>query len=290
MRIISLIASATEIVHSLGLTRFQVGRSHECDYPEEVLALPVCTRPAIPVDGTSAEIDALVRHRIVSAISVYEVYTDVLERLRPTHIVTQTHCRVCAVSLDDVERALCGSVSSRPKLVSLEPNSLSDIWSDIHRVAEACGVPDRGRQLVGNLQTRMRKISTLCRKEARRPKIACIEWLEPLMYAGNWVPELIDLANGEDCPLAADPDVILVSPCGFTVDRTLREMYWLTQRPEWTNLRAVRNDEIYLIDGNRYMNRPGPSVADSLRSVAEILHGATVEPTLEGVAWLHVTC
>lgn len=237
LRIISLIASATEIVHSLGLSRFQVGRSHECDYPEEILALPVCTRPAIPTEGSSAEIDALVRQKIVSAISVYEVYGDVLERLRPTHIITQTHCRVCAVSLDDVERALHDAISTRPKLVSLEPNSLADIWSDIQRVAAACDVTDHGEQLTGKLQARMRKIAKLCRREAR-PKIACIEWLEPLMAAGNWVPELIDAANAENSTFAnweqlraADPDVIVVSPCGFGLDRTSREMYWLTARP-----------------------------------------------------------
>lgn len=286
MRIISLIASATEIAYQLGLTRYQVGRSHECDYPEEILTLPVCTRPAIATDGSSAEIDALVRQKIVSAISVYEVYTDVIDRLRPTHILTQTHCRVCAVSLDDVERALQSSISTRPKLVSLEPNSLADIWSDIRRVAEACGVPERGEKLVHDLQTRIRKTSKLCHKQPRI-KVSCIEWLEPLMYAGNWVPELIDLANGVPCPLDDTPDVIIVSPCGFDMERTSREMYWLTQRPEWTDLSAVRSGQVYLVDGNRYMNRPGPSVAESFRSIAEILHPDVVEPTLEGVAWLH---
>jgi iron complex transport system substrate-binding protein len=289
LRIISLIASATEIVHSLGLTRSQVGRSHECDYPEEILALPICTRPAIPTDGSSAEIDALVRQKIVSAISVYEVHTDVLNRLRPTHIITQTHCRVCAVSLDDVERALRDGISTRPKLVSLEPNSLSDIWSDIRRVAEACGVLERGDQLVGDLQKRMQKIAKLCRREARL-KVACIEWLEPLMYAGNWVPELIDMANADTSTIDGDPDVIIVSPCGFDLDRTFREMYWLTGRPEWPRLRAVQTGRVYLIDGNRYMNRPGPSVADSLRAIAEVVHPDVVPGTLEGVAWLHVNC
>src|ERR1039457_2286015 len=122
MRIVSLIASATEIVHALGLTPFQVGRSHECDYPDEIRTLPVCTAPTIAVDGSSAEIDALVRQKVASAISVYQVFTEVLERLEPTHVITQTHCQVCAVSLDDVERALDSSVSSRPKLVALEPN------------------------------------------------------------------------------------------------------------------------------------------------------------------------
>lgn len=291
MRIVSLIASATEIVHALGLTPFQLGRSHECDYPDEIRALPVCTAPAIAVDGSSAEIDALVRERVASAISVYEVSTSVLESLRPTHVITQTHCRVCAVSLDDVERALAASVSSRPKLVSLEPNSLDDIWSDIRRVADACGIPERGDRLVAELQERIVRISVACHRSNARPKVACIEWLEPLMASGNWVPELIGLANGENLfgdagrhspamtweqLLASDPDVVIVTPCGFDLERTGREMYWLTDRPDWMELRAARTGQVYLIDGNQYMNRPGPRVVDSLEIVAGILHSGQV--------------
>ena len=290
-----MIASATEIVHALGLTRFQVGRSHECDYPEEILSLPVCTCPAIATDGSSAAIDALVRQRIVSAISVYEVHTEVLDRLRPTHIITQTHCRVCAVSLDDVERALQDSIRSRPKLVSLSPGSLADIASDIRHVAEACDVGENGKELIADLQARMEKISKACRQQPK-PKVACIEWIEPLMPAANWVPELFELAHSEYCApsswddlVLADPEMMLVSPCGFNLERTFREMYWFTNRAEWWNLRAVRNREVYLIDGNRHMNRPGPSVVESLRSIAEILHPDVMEPTLEGVAWLRFT-
>ena len=286
MRIVSLIASATEIVHALGLTRFQVGRSHECDYPEEILRLPVCTRPAIPVDGSSAEIDRLVRQRIVSAISVYEVFTDVLDRLKPTHVITQTHCRVCAVSLDDVERALCESIRTRPKLISLEPNTLADIWADIRRVAEACEAGGRGEQVIGGFQARIRKIADACARSKTRPKLACIEWLEPLMFAGNWVPELVEMAGAESVPLDADPDVVLISPCGFDLERTSKEMYWLTKREEWASLKAVRNGRVYLVDGNRYMNRPGPTVVDSLRIVAEAAHPEAMEPELEGTAWV----
>jgi iron complex transport system substrate-binding protein len=291
MRIVSLISSATEIVHALGLTPFQVGRSHECDYPDEIRALPVCTAPAIAVDGSSAEIDALVRERVASAISVYEVSSSVLESLQPTHVITQTHCRVCAVSLDDVERALAASVSSRPKLVSLEPNSLDGIWSDIRRVASASGIPERGDRLVAELQARIERISAACGRSNVRPKVACIEWLEPLMASGNWVPELIDLANGENLfgeagrhsptmtweqLLASDPDVVIVTPCGFDLERTGREMYWLTERPDWMELRAARTGQVYLIDGNQYMNRPGPRVVDSLEIVAGILHPGQV--------------
>jgi iron complex transport system substrate-binding protein len=144
LRIVSLIASASEILSTLDLTGNQVGRSHECDFPPEILTLPICTSPAFPTDGSSAEIDQRVKQRVADALSVYEVSREMLDALQPTHVITQTQCRVCAVSLEDVERALTGWVTSRPKLVALEPNALADIWSDIQRVAVSCGVPERG--------------------------------------------------------------------------------------------------------------------------------------------------
>jgi len=300
LRIVSLIASASEIVHVLGLTPYQVGRSHECDHPDEVRNLPVCTTPSFPVDGNSAEIDQRVKERVVNALSVYEVFQDVLDRLQPTHIVTQTQCRVCAVSLEDVERALAGSIASRPKLVALEPNALADIWDDIRRVAAACDVSAKGDEVVQTLQDRMAAISDRAQSAGRRPRLACIEWHEPLMAAGNWVPELVELAAAENLfglaglhspwmtwkeLVQSDPDVIITMPCGFDLDRTHREMYWLTNRPEWRDLRAVKAGEVYLADGNQYMNRPGPRVVESLQILAEILHPNLFPPILQGAAW-----
>jgi iron complex transport system substrate-binding protein len=299
-RIVSLIASATEIVHALGLGPAQVGRSHECDFPDEVRTLPVCTKPSFPVTGSSADIDRKVKERLANALSVYEVFEDVLEKLKPTHIVTQTQCRVCAVSLEDVERALAGSISSRPKLVALEPNALDDIWSDIKRVASACGVASKGEEVVTKLGHEMAQISTLARDARRRPRVACIEWHEPLMAAGNWVPELVELANAEnlfgkaglhspwmswDELVANDPDVIISMPCGFDLERTSQEMYWLTDRPGWSELRAVKSGQVYLADGNQYLNRPGPRIVESLKILAEILHPDAFESRLEGVGW-----
>jgi iron complex transport system substrate-binding protein len=300
LRIVSLIASATEIVNALDLTPFQVGRSHECDYPDEIRALPVCTTPSFPVEGNSAEVDARVKERVVNALAVYDVFDGVLDRLQPTHVITQTQCRVCAVSLEDVERALAGSVSSRPKLVALEPNALADIWTDIRRVAVACGVAAKGEEVVRALQDRMEEIAIRATQAARRPRIACIEWHEPLMAAGNWVPELIELAGGEnlfgkagvhspwmtwDELAESDPDVIVTMPCGFDLERTRREMYWLTDRPGWNERRAVRGGAVYLADGNQYMNRPGPRIVESLQILAEILHPDLFEPKLKGAAW-----
>ncbi len=299
-RIVSLIASATEIVHALGLGPAQVGRSHECDFPNEVRVLPVCTTPSFSITGNSAEIDAQVKNRLANALSVYEVFEDVLEQLRPTHVVTQTQCRVCAVTLDDVERALAGSISSRPKLIALEPNALDDIWKDINRVASACGVASQGEQLVTTLRQRMTRISNRAREASRRPRVACIEWHEPLMAAGNWVPELVELANAENLfgkaglhspwmvweeLVASNPDVIISMPCGFDLERTRLETYWLTDRPGWRELPAVQSGEVYLADGNQYLNRPGPRMVESLQILAEILHPDAFEPKLEGQGW-----
>jgi iron complex transport system substrate-binding protein len=300
LRIVSLIASASEIVSSLGLSRFQVGRSHECDFPPEILALPICTSPAFPTDGSSAEIDQRVKERVASALSVYEVSREMLDALQPTHVITQTQCRVCAVSLEDVERALTGWVTSRPKLVALEPNALADVWSDIQRVAASCGVPKRGEEVIEQLQAEMRRISKRAGAAPLRPRVACIEWHEPLMAAGNWVPELVEMAGavnlfgqaGAHSPwmnwqqlVDADPDVIVSMPCGFDLARTCAEMYWLTDRPEWRTLRAVQTGRVYLADGNQYFNRPGPRLVESLQILAEILHPEAFEPTLEGMAW-----
>jgi iron complex transport system substrate-binding protein len=300
LRIVSLIASASEIVASLGLSRYQVGRSHECDFPPEILALPICTSPAFATDGSSAEIDRRVKERVASALSVYEVSREMLDALQPTHVITQTQCRVCAVSLEDVERALTGWVSSRPKLVALEPNSLADIWLDIQRVAVSCGVPECGEQAIEALQARMREISVRACQSPRRPRVACIEWHEPLMAAGNWVPELVEMAGavnlfgqaGIHSPwmtwqqlVEADPDVIISMPCGFDLARTCSEMYWLDRRPEWQKLSAVKARQVYLADGNQYFNRPGPRIVESLRILAEILHPEAFELALEGAAW-----
>ena len=304
LRIVSLIASASEIVASLGLSRDQVGRSHECDFPPEILALPICTSPAFPTDGSSAEIDQRVQERVANALSVYEVSREMLDALQPTHVITQTQCRVCAVSLEDVERALMGWVSSRPKLVALEPNALADIWRDIRRVADACGVPERGEDVVGRLRTEMQRICGRACESLSRPRVAVIEWQEPLMAAGNWVPELVEMAGGVNLfglagahspwmswqeLLDGNPDVLLITPCGFDLARTASEMYWLTNRPEWRKLRAVQTGQVYLADGNQYFNRPGPRIVESLQILAEVLHPELFAPKLAGRAWrLHV--
>ena len=300
VRIVPLIASATEVVHALGLGEHQVGRSHECDFPKAVQKLPVCTRPAIPVDGDSAEIDRLVKSRVAAAASVYEVDSDMIASLNPTHIITQTQCKVCAVSREDVERALRDRTSVDARIVSLEPYSLADIWKDVLRVAEACGCSTRGEELVESLQSELILIHNFAHRSSWRPRVVALEWLEPLMCSGNWMPELIAMANavpvlgsaGEHTPyvaweelVAADPDVIICMPCGFDIARTRTEMHWLTSRPNWEHLKAVRTGQIYLCDGNQYMNRPGPRIIESLQILCEILHHKLFPATFEGTGW-----
>lgn len=278
------------MVHALGLGDFQVGRSHECDYPPSVLQLPVCTAPVFDIHGDSREIDQRVKETLATAESVYQVFDETLEHLQPTHIVTQTQCKVCAVSLGDVERALSARFSTRPAVVALEPNSLDEIYKDIIRLAKACRVEDRGDRLIASIKDEMAAI--IAQIPGRNPRIINVEWQEPLMAAGNWIPELTEMLGAEnlfgaagahspwmqwDDVLQADPDVIICMPCGYDLKRTREEMHW----HDWSKLRA----QIYLADGNQYLNRPGPRVAKSLRIMAEILYPESFEPTLEGIGW-----
>src|SRR5215211_9077413 len=186
-RIVSLIASSTEIVCALGYQDYLVGRSHECDFPAEVKSLPVCTSPKFDIEGTSYEIDQRVKAVLQEALSVYRVDAELLERLQPTHIITQAQCEVCAVSLKDVEQAVCEFTSSRPIIVSLEPNALTDIWRDIQKVADALHSAKRGETFIAAVKARMQQIVEGARTIEAGPTVACIEWIEPLMAAGNWM-------------------------------------------------------------------------------------------------------
>jgi len=286
-RVVSLIASSTEIVCALGCEDALVGRSHECDWPRSVLRLPAVSRPAFPTSGSSRAVDLALKERLARALSVYEVDAGLLKRLAPDLIITQTQCEVCAVSPADVERAVCQLTDRSARVLALEPNGLDDVWTDIARVAGALGVPERGRDLVHTLQWRVADIQRRAAALQARPRVAVIEWIEPLMAAGNWMPELVALAGGVnlfgearrhspwmtwDALVAADPDVLLVSPCGFDVARTRSELPALTSRPLWAALTAVRSGRVYLADGNAYFHRPGPRLVESLEILAEVLH------------------
>ena len=299
-RIVSLISSATEIVCALGFEGELVGRSHECDYPSSITGLPACSTSKVHLDAAGRAIDGQVRSIVAEGLSVYRVDPDLLNQLAPTVIVTQTQCDVCAVSLRDVEQAVCELVTSRPAIVTLEPMGLGDIWQDIRKVAAALGAPERGDALVARLEDRLKAVRAAVPDAAPRPSIACVEWIDPLMMAANWVPELVDCAGGANRfgeagkhsgyldaaeLFAADPDVIAVMPCGFDIDRAWREMQPLAARPEWARLKAVRNGRVVVTDGNQYFNRPGPRVAESAEILAECLHPESCDFGHQGSGW-----
>ena len=300
-RIVSLIASATEIVCALGFESQLVGRSHECDYPASVKSLPQLTSPKFKVEGSSLEIDQRVKSIVEEALSVYRVDPALLEELNPTHIITQSQCEVCAVSLKDVEAAVCQLTSSQPMIVSLEPNSLDDVWTDIIRVGEALSASDRAEQLVDELRGRMDDIVQRTHWVDSNPTVAYVEWIDPLMAGGNWMPELISMAGGvnlfgeagKHSPwmtweelVAKDPDIIFVSPCGFDMPRTLEEMNILSNKPKWDSLKSVKGGRVFVADGNQYFNRPGPRLAESLEILAEIIHPNLFHFGHEGSGWI----
>ena len=303
-RIISLLPSATEIVAALGFGDHLVGRSHECDFPPGVEKLPVCSSTKVPADGSSCEIDERVKAIVAEGLSVYRVDVDQLRDLRPDFILTQTQCAVCAVTPRDLERALCTWTGAQPAIVSLEPNDLADVWNDIRRVGESLGVPERAEAVIKSLTQRLTTIRDKAQAAESRPRVAAIEWLSPLMAGGNWMPELIEIAGGrslfqqagqqsswlEWASLSqADPDVILLLPCGFKIAQTIRDLHLLTENPAWANLRAVTEGRVYLIDGHHFFNRPGPRLVESAEIVAEILHPDRFSFGHRGSGWIAIS-
>lgn len=303
-RIISLIASSTEILCALGFEDQLVGRSHECDYPRAVEALPIVTEPRFEIEGSSAEIDQRVKETLQAspddALSVYKVHKDRLQDLAPSLIVTQSQCAVCAVSLSEVERAVCEVLDSKVKIVSCEPHCLDDVWQDIQRIAEALDVSKKGEALTTRLKTRLSEIEKELASIPRKPRVATIEWIEPLMTGGNWVPELVRIAGGDNLfgeegkhspwleweeLKQADPDKIVVMPCGFGLSKTREEMAALEKNPLWTQLSAVKKGEVTLVDGHQYFNRPGPRLIESAEILLEIFHPERFDFGHRGQAW-----
>jgi iron complex transport system substrate-binding protein len=305
LRIVSLIPSATEIVAKLGYGACLVGRSHECDFPPAVKSLPVCTEPKFDPVGSSPQIHQRVSELLASALSVYRVKTEVLAALKPTHIITQAQCEVCAVSLSDVEQAVAELVvpTSRdklPQVVSLQPNRLADVWADMSRVAIALAgssadLENRSAGIIEHIKARLQPVKT-----AQPLKVACIEWTEPLMSAGNWVPELVALAGGIACVgtagahsdwmrweelVAADPDIVVVMPCAYNLAQTRQATEAMASQNSWPQIKAVQNNQVYLADGNQYFNRPGPRLVESWEILLEIIQRQAVNRAREPVGW-----
>lgn len=287
MRIVSLLPSATEIVAALGLSDQLVGISHSCDHPPEVLGKPVLTRPSLePKSLGSHEIHALISERVSEGRRVYELDLEALKAADPDLILTQELCDVCAVGYRDVSLAI-RDLRRKPDVLSLDPSFLGDVLRDIQRVAVAAGVSERARPLVSGLRRRIETVAERAKEAEIRPRVACLEWLDPLYTAGHWVPELVELAAGSDRLAAkgepsrkirweqvrmAQPDVLVLMPCGFDVPRTLKELHLLSARPGWRELPAVRAGRAYAVNGHAYYNRPGPRLVEGLEFLAHLLH------------------
>ena len=299
-RIVSLLPSCTEIICALGFEDCLVARSHECDFPASVRNLPACTASKISATASSAEIDREVKSLLQQALSLYDIDIAMLRELQPDFILTQAQCEVCAVSLTEVEQAVSEWTGRRPRILSLSPQRLADLWENIREVAEALGAARRGRELLQQLKDRVADVIVKTVPLKRRPSVGCLEWFDPLMAAGNWVPELVELAGGLNLFGEAgkhspwlnweavqehDPEVLVLMPCGFDLARTRTEAATLTRLPDWDKLRAVKSGRVFVVDGNQFFNRPGPRLVDSLEMLGEMLHPSEFDFGHRGESW-----
>jgi len=303
-KIVTLIPSATEIVAFLGQKNSIIGRSHECDYPQGLNHLPKLTSPKINVDGTSGEIDKQINTILENSLSVYKVNVPKLKELDPNYIITQAHCEVCAVSLSEVENIVSKNLNKNTKIISLQPNTLSDVFDDIKRVAKELNIENEiNNELIKNLNRRIEKIKKLSSKQKSKPTVACVEWIDPLMMAGNWIPEMIDIAGGMNIlgksgkdshwikfpeVLKKDPEIVIFLPCGFNIEKTKNELKnFLKKNNSWHSLNAFKNKKIFVADGNQFFNRPGPRLVESLEIFSEIIHPSLFNFKHEGIGWIN---
>ena len=293
VRIVSLLPSATEIVYALGLGESLVGVTHECDFPADARTKPIVTRGVVDhADLPSAEIDMAVRQQIEDGLSLYALDQDLLAELAPDLILTQELCAVCAVPYGQVQRAArdvtakYGGVA--PRMLSLDPHGLEDILATIGAVGAAAGTAERAAELVAALRARIERVRERAAAAVSRPRVACLEWLDPIYGPGHWLPELVALAGGQPGigtaraesrrvlwgdVIAFAPEVIVVTPCGFDLPRAVAEArHTLPSRTGWEALPAVRHGRVYAVDGNAYVSRPGPRIVDSLELLAELIH------------------
>jgi len=286
MRIVSLLPSATEIIAQLGLADQLVGVTHECDFPAGVARLPKVTNTLIPTDASSAEIDRLVRERLGKQNALYTLNVEVLEQLKPDIIVTQALCDVCAVAEDEVRGAAC-KLPNLPPVVNLEPETLGEVLACFRQVGEAVGEPARAERAIAALQARVDAVVERNKGARSRPRVALLEWLDPPFSTGHWNPELVRLAGGVDGlgkegaksrtlkwseVVEYQPEVVLISCCGFTTERSMQDVPLLDNVPGWNDVPAVRDGRVFVTDGAAYFSRPGPRLVDSLELLAHVIH------------------
>ena len=298
MHICSLLPSATEILFALGLGDSVVGVTHECDFPAEASKKPPLIRPRVDPLAAPAEIDRRVTNLVSRGESIYQVDADLLASLAPDLIVTQDLCHVCAASPDDLATALA-RFSKRPKVLSLTPHSLADVWSDIRRIGHATGRRRDAQGLSMALEQRVAAVEAKVAK-ARRPRVVCLEWIDPFYVAGHWVPEMVAKAGGEDVlgrageasfaataePIASTRgEIIVVMPCGYNVERAAREFDFEALPRSWEELPAIRNRRVFAVDANSYFSRPGPRLADGVVLLAHLFHPDLASLDLRGEAF-----
>ncbi len=297
MRILSLLASGTEIVCALGAGEELVGRSHECDNPAWVRTLPACSRPAFDIAVSSREIDAEVRRRMRAGEPLYLLDAELIGRLAPDVILAQEHCEVCAVTPADVGRSGCGVGLAR--VLALNASSVGGIFESIRQVGQAIGREDAADKVIRCETARLERVRQSCTGR-KRPTVTLLEWTDPVFAMGNWAPELVDMAHGEPLLGAAgihsvagpfqqlrqaDPEYLVVAPCGFTLERAWKDRLVLEQEDGWRDLRAVRAGTVAFADGNLFFNRSGMTIAATAEILAEILHGVVLDRPAENVHW-----
>jgi len=299
MRICSLLPSATEVIALLGLSDELVGISHECDYPPSVRSVPIMVEPMIPPHGlASADIDRQVSQLVASGQQLYRLKDHLLRQAQPDLILSQDLCHVCAVTPGQLHDALC-SMPRQPTVLTLNPRTVHDVIDDVVRIGDAANRSAEGHRLAAHLRDRLEAVHTRVQRIAHRPRVVCIEWLSPLYLAGHWVPEMVQLAGGLDVlaqpgnpsrvvtwdeVLAAAPDVLIVMPCGFSVERTHTELFHLMQQPGQWRLSADLGQHTFLVDASSYFSRPGPRLIDGVELLAALLHPSDHDHIHESMA------
>jgi iron complex transport system substrate-binding protein len=286
MRLVSLLPSATEILIKLGLEKNLVGVSHECDYPKTVQSLPKLTSTRVNASLDSSAIHKSVLQVMKNAVSVYELDLDLLKTLNPDFIITQDLCDVCAVSFSQVEEACREIVGA--KIISLKPKMLADIWKDVQFVADQLTIGEKATEFRDEVDSRINAVKNcLLTATPDSPHVLTIEWIDPIYIGGMWLPEMIDIAGGKVCIAKSgqpapvidretlekiNPDVVIIKPCGYKLDQTLKEMNLLKKQLPWQYWNKKSETHFYLVDGNSYFNRPGPRILDSLEILAYCTH------------------
>jgi iron complex transport system substrate-binding protein len=286
-RIVSFLPSATEMLCALGLEDQLVGITHECDYPASVKGKPVVVRSAVPVETmTQPQIDQAVTERLQNGLSVYQVDEKLLQDVAPDLIVTQDLCQVCAPSGNEVTQAL-NLLPRKPQILWLTPKSLQEINDNLREIGEATGRQNQAEELIATGHARIKNIAAITDPLVSRPRVFCMEWIDPIYCSGHWVPEMVKIAGGIDelSRMGTDsvriawedvlkwaPEVLIIMPCGCHLDKVLELAPLLSARPGWFDLPAVRNGRVYAVDANSYFARPGPRVIDGAELLAHLIH------------------